>query len=81
MLLNTYKNHHTETLHIFTTFVFVPTPRSIYAAFNMNLFSFSSSFSLRLIALSHEYRHAYFFAYFLEYILLLLDNNVDEECQ
>ena len=31
--------------------------------------------------ISHECRHACCLAYFLEYVLLLLDDNVDEECK
>ena len=44
-------------------------------------FSFSSAFSLRLIVQSYEYRGTCSFAYFLEYVLLLLDDNVNEECE
>ena len=33
-------------------------------------FSFSSSFSLGLVVLSHEFRYTRSFAYFLEYVLL-----------
>ena len=29
----------------------------------------------------HEYRHIQYFSHFLEYILLLLDDNMDEECK
>ena len=42
---------------------------------------FSSSSSLRLIALSHEYTHTRSLAYFSEYVLLFLDDNVVEECE
>ena len=30
---NTYKHHHTEMLHVFTIFVSLSTPRSIYNVF------------------------------------------------
>ena len=34
---------------------------------------------IRIISLIQT--HLFFFAYFLEYILLILDGNVDEECE
>ena len=44
VLLNTCKQHHTETLYIFTTFGFVSTPRSIYAVFTWIYFHFRLHF-------------------------------------
>ena len=77
ILLNTYKHHHTETRLIFTIFVSMSRPRSLFMWYLCDLFLFLSSFSLWLIVKSNEYRQTCSFAYFLEYVL---DDNADEEC-
>ena len=52
MLLNTYKHHHTETLHILTTFVFVSTPTTtsiiFWDFFMVTSFSFTTSETLQV---------------------------------
>ena len=63
---------------IFTMLVSKSRPRFICVIY---VIYFSSSFSLWLIVLSHEYKHTCSVAYFLEYDLLFLDDNVDEECE
>ena len=53
----------------------------LFISYLCDLFFISSSFSLRLIEQSHEYKHTCSFAYFLEYVLLFLNDNVEEVCE
>ena len=67
-----------ETYVIFSIFVSILTPRSIYVILRDLFFIFSLIF----FDINHifSFKQTYlFFAHFLEYLLLSLDDNVDEE--
>ena len=60
-----YKHHHKETLLILTIFVSMSRRRPIYILYFTFIITLENTSS---------------FAYFLKYVLLILDDNVDEEC-
>ena len=81
MLLNTYNHHYAETYFIFSIFMVMSRPRSIYVVSMLSIFLFSASFSLSLIIKSHLNRSTFFFVYYLVHLLLDLHDNVVEESE
>ena len=71
MLLNTYENHHTETLLVFTISVSMSRRRPIFAYLYDQFFNFIFILQAYLT----------YFAYFIEYVPSFFDDNMDEECE
>ena len=80
VLLNTYNHHYVETLCIFNIFVSISRPRSIYVVSMWSIFHFQPHFYSVNHIISVKQMHL-FFVRFLEYLQLLLNDNLDEECE
>ena len=70
--------HKTETNFIFSLFVSMPRPRSIFIVSMWCMFQFQPHFIIVNLEISLKQTHL-FFAYFLEYLILSLDDNMDEK--
>ena len=66
VLLNTYKHHHRETLFLFTKFVFMSRPRSIYIVSVWFIFIFIFIFIMinRIISWIQTHSHLFFCLFF-----------------
>ena len=78
MLLNTYNHYYTDTHFIFSIFVSMSRPMSIYIVYFI-YFHFLPHFIVTDRVTSLKQTHL-FFVIFLEY-LLFLDYDVDEESE